>query len=51
MRLTSYDHSASRIGTGAAKLLIHPFLSNNPSRNEGWIGNRESEVSTQADAR
>ena len=34
MKLTWYGHSAFRIEAGAAKILIDPFLSDNPS----WDG-------------
>jgi L-ascorbate metabolism protein UlaG (beta-lactamase superfamily) len=30
--------SAFRIEAGAAKMLIDPFLSDNPSWDKGWIG-------------
>jgi L-ascorbate metabolism protein UlaG (beta-lactamase superfamily) len=36
MRLTWYGHSAFRIEVGAAKILIDPFLSDNPSWKRGW---------------
>ena len=36
MELTWYGHSASRIEAGAAKILIDPFLSDNPSSDKGW---------------
>ena len=31
-------HSAFRIEAGAAKILIDPFLSDNPSWDKGWSG-------------
>jgi L-ascorbate metabolism protein UlaG (beta-lactamase superfamily) len=31
MKLTWHGHSAFRIGAGAAKVVIDPFLSDNPS--------------------
>src|SRR5262245_42459851 len=37
MKLTWYGHSAFRIEAGAAKVLIDPFLSDNPSWDKGWI--------------
>jgi L-ascorbate metabolism protein UlaG (beta-lactamase superfamily) len=46
MKLTWYCHSAFRIETGAAKILIDPFLSDNPSW-EVWIGRGSGEDSTQ----
>ena len=36
MKLTWLGHSAFRIEAGAAKILIDPFLSDNPSRDNGW---------------
>jgi L-ascorbate metabolism protein UlaG (beta-lactamase superfamily) len=36
MKLTWYGHSAFRIEVGAAKILIDPFLSDNPSWKRGW---------------
>jgi L-ascorbate metabolism protein UlaG (beta-lactamase superfamily) len=36
MKLTWFGHSAFRIEVGAAKILIDPFLSENPSWNRGW---------------
>jgi hypothetical protein len=47
MKLTWHGHSAFRIGAGAAKILIDPFLSDNPSWDKGWIGYRAGENSTQ----
>jgi L-ascorbate metabolism protein UlaG (beta-lactamase superfamily) len=35
MKLTWYGHSAFPIKAGAAKILIDPFLSDNPSRDNG----------------
>ena len=35
MKLTWYGHSAFRIEAGAAKILIDPFLSDNPSWHKG----------------
>ena len=35
---TCRDHSAFRIGAGEAKILIDPFLSDKPSRHNGWSG-------------
>lgn len=51
MDLTWYGHSASRIEAGAAKILIAPFLSDNPSWDKGWIGCRAGEDSTRGGAR
>ena len=36
---------------GAAKILIDPFLSDNPSWDRGWIGSRAGEDSTQGGGR
>lgn len=36
MKLTWYGHSAFRIESGGAKILIDPFLTGNPSWNKGW---------------
>ena len=36
MKLTWYGHSAFRVEAGAAKILIDPFLSGNPSWGKGW---------------
>ena len=47
MKLTWHGHSAFRIDAGAAKILIDPFLSDNPSWDKGWIGYRTGENSTQ----
>jgi L-ascorbate metabolism protein UlaG (beta-lactamase superfamily) len=38
MKQTWHGHSAFRIDAGAAKILIDPFLSDNPSWDKGWIG-------------
>jgi L-ascorbate metabolism protein UlaG (beta-lactamase superfamily) len=35
MKQTCHDHSAFRIEAGEAKTLIDPFLSHNPSRDNG----------------
>jgi hypothetical protein len=40
-----------RIEAGAAKILIDPFLSDNPSWDKGWIGCRAGEDSTQGGGR
>jgi glyoxylase-like metal-dependent hydrolase (beta-lactamase superfamily II) len=36
MKLTWYGHSAFRIEVGVVKILIDPFLSDNPSWKRGW---------------
>jgi hypothetical protein len=51
MKLTWYGHSAFRIEAGAAKILIDPFLSDNPCWDKGWIGGRAGEDSTQGGGR
>jgi L-ascorbate metabolism protein UlaG (beta-lactamase superfamily) len=38
MKQTWHGHSAFRIEAGEAKILIGPFLSDNPSRDKGWSG-------------
>jgi L-ascorbate metabolism protein UlaG (beta-lactamase superfamily) len=47
MKLTWHGHSAFRIEAGAAKILIDPFLSDNPSWDKGWSGYLTGENSTQ----
>jgi L-ascorbate metabolism protein UlaG (beta-lactamase superfamily) len=39
MKQTWHGHSASRIEAGEAKILIDPFLSDSPSRDNEWSGN------------
>ena len=39
------------IEAGAAKILIDPCLSDNPSWDKGWIGSRAGEDSTQGGGR
>ena len=41
----------SSIEVGAAKILIDPFLSDNPSWDKGWIGSRAGEDSRQGGVR
>ena len=36
MKITWYGHSAFRVESGEAKILIDPFLSGNPSWGKGW---------------
>ena len=38
MKQTWHGHSALRIEAGEAKILIDPFLSDSPSRDNGWSG-------------
>jgi hypothetical protein len=47
MKLTWHGHSAFRIEAGEAKILIDSFLSENPSRDNGWSGYLTGEKSTQ----
>ena len=47
MKQTWHRHSAFRIETGEAKILIDPFLSDNPSRDNGWNGNHTGKNSIQ----
>ena len=51
MKLTWYGHSAFRIEAGAAKILIDPFLSDNPSWHKGRIGGRAGEDLTRGGRR
>jgi len=41
MHITWYGHSAFRIDTGRARILVDPFLSGNPSWKKGWEGPAE----------
>ncbi|MBN9034524.1 MAG: metal-dependent hydrolase [Rhizobiales bacterium] len=41
MKITWYGHSAFRIDSGKAKILIDPFLSGTPWREGGWEGPAE----------
>jgi L-ascorbate metabolism protein UlaG (beta-lactamase superfamily) len=47
MKHTWHGYSASRIEAGAAKILIDPFLSDSPSRDNGWSGYVTDKNSTQ----
>jgi hypothetical protein len=47
----SVSQTLSSIEAGAAKILIDPFLSDNPSWDKGWIGSRAGEDSTQGGVR
>jgi L-ascorbate metabolism protein UlaG (beta-lactamase superfamily) len=51
MKLTWYRHSAFRIEAGAAKILIDPSLSDNPSWDKEWIGSRAGEDPTRGGGR
>jgi hypothetical protein len=47
MKLTWLGHSAFRIEAGAAKILIDPFLSDNPSWDKGLSGYLAGKNSTK----
>ena len=47
MKLTWHGHSAFRIEASAAKILIDPFLLDNPSWDKGWSGYFAAKNSTQ----
>jgi len=47
MKLTWLGHSAFRIEAGGAKILIDPFVSDIPSRDNGWSGYFTGKNSTQ----
>ena len=47
MKQTSHGHSAFRIESGEAPLLIDPFLSDNPFGYNGWSGRLTGRNSTQ----
>ena len=47
MKQTWHGHSAFCIEAGEAKLLIDPFLSDNPSGDNGWSGYLTGKNSTQ----
>ena len=47
MKQTWHGHSPVRIEAGEAKILIDPFLSDNPSRDIGWSGHLTGKRSTQ----
>ena len=47
MKRTWDGHSASRIEAGEAKILIDPFPSDNPFRDNGWGGYLTGKSSTQ----
>ena len=51
MKMTWHGHSAFRIEAVAAKILIDPFLSDNPSWDKGWTGYPVSKNSTQGGER
>jgi L-ascorbate metabolism protein UlaG (beta-lactamase superfamily) len=46
MKQTWPGHSTFRIGGGEAKILIDPFLSDSPSRDNGWSGRLTGKNST-----
>jgi L-ascorbate metabolism protein UlaG (beta-lactamase superfamily) len=47
MKQTWHGHSAFRIEAGEAKIVIDPFLSDNPSGDYGWNGCLTGNNSTQ----
>jgi len=47
MKQTCHGHSAFRIEAVEAKILIDPFLSDNPSWDKGWSGCLTGKNSTQ----
>jgi Beta-lactamase superfamily domain len=47
MKQTWHGHSAFRIEASEAKILIDPFLSDNPSWGKGWSGDLAGKNSTQ----
>jgi L-ascorbate metabolism protein UlaG (beta-lactamase superfamily) len=47
MKLTWLGHSAFRIEAYAANILIDPFLSDDPSWDQGWSGYLAGKNSTQ----
>jgi L-ascorbate metabolism protein UlaG (beta-lactamase superfamily) len=47
MKQTWRGHSAFRIDAGEVKILIDPFLSDNPSRDNEWSGSLTGKNSTQ----
>ena len=47
MKQACYGHSAFHIAAGEAKILIDPFLSDNPSTDNGWSGCFTGKNSTQ----
>ena len=51
MKQTWRGHSAFRFEAGEVKILIDPFLSDNPSWDNGWSGYLTGKNSTQGDAR
>jgi L-ascorbate metabolism protein UlaG (beta-lactamase superfamily) len=51
MKQTWHGHSAFHIEAGEARILIDPFLSDNPSRDNGWSGCPTGEDSTQGGGR
>ena len=47
MKQTWHGHFAFRIEAGEAKILIDPFLTDNPSGDNGWSGRLTGKNSTQ----
>ena len=48
MKPAGRGRSTFRIEAGGAKILIDPFLSGNPSKDNGWSGYLTGKISTQA---
>ena len=51
MKQTWHGHSACRIEAGEAQILIDPFLSHNPSRDNEWSGYLTGKNSAQGEDR
>jgi hypothetical protein len=49
MKQTWHGHSAFGIEAGKARILIDPFLSDDPSRDNGWSGCPTGKNSTRGD--
>ncbi|MGC2060856.1 MAG: hypothetical protein WA653_21520 [Candidatus Sulfotelmatobacter sp.] len=47
MKQACHGHSAFHIAAGEAKVLIDPFLSDKPSRDNGWSGCHTGKNSTR----
>jgi L-ascorbate metabolism protein UlaG (beta-lactamase superfamily) len=47
MKQTWHRYFAFRIGAGEARIVIDPFLSDNPSGDNGWSGYLTGKNSTQ----
>jgi L-ascorbate metabolism protein UlaG (beta-lactamase superfamily) len=47
MKQTLHGHTTVLIEAGEAKILIHPFLPDNPPRDNGWSGGLTGKNSTR----